>query len=202
MALIRTLTILTTTFERMNEKFYGFRRTECAFLTLSNLLCWFSQIFKTKFLFQTLMYRPNINRSKRSIDQNLSWLIENPEQFRFWKTKVWFLRYAPLNSELFYSRGIMVSRAQIEQVTLRRFKFEYMEFTTDSSITYIPIQPLIEQLPLVVAQRLIHAYKTNEHLQLPLKSPLCSSWELPWQCDITEYSSHVMNVTWRGGAHF
>ena len=28
MALIRTLTISTTTFERMNEKFYGFRQTE------------------------------------------------------------------------------------------------------------------------------------------------------------------------------
>ena len=28
MALIRTLTISTTTFERMKEKFYGFRQTE------------------------------------------------------------------------------------------------------------------------------------------------------------------------------
>ena len=58
-----------------------------------------SQIFKTRFSVQTLISQPSINQIKRSMDQNLSWLIINLKQFQFFKSEVLFPSYAPLNNE-------------------------------------------------------------------------------------------------------
>ena len=66
----------------------------------------FCPIFKTRFLVQTLISQPNINQIKRFVDQNLSWLMVNRKQFQFWKSKILFSCYSPLNSEPFvYSPG-------------------------------------------------------------------------------------------------
>ena len=59
----------------------------------------FSQIFKTRFLVQTLISQGNINQIKRFIDQNLSWLILNRKHFQCWKSKILFSCHTPLNSD-------------------------------------------------------------------------------------------------------
>ena len=51
MALIQTLTILTTMFERRKEKFYGFRQTEVwACISGLHLYCNYRKMIKAQFL--------------------------------------------------------------------------------------------------------------------------------------------------------
>ena len=40
------------------------------------------------------------------MDTNLSWFIVNREQFQFWKSKIFFLWYAPLNNEPFFTHPV------------------------------------------------------------------------------------------------
>ena len=60
----------------------------------------------------------------------------------------------------------MAVRAQMDQVKVQEFIFEYLEHMTNSSTTYMLIQSAIEQLPLVVTQCLFHASSASEYAQL------------------------------------
>ena len=57
----------------------------------------------------------------------------------------------------------MVVRAQMDQDKFQEFIFEYLEPLTNSSTTYMLIQSVIEQIPLVVTQCLFHASSTSEY---------------------------------------
>ena len=60
----------------------------------------------------------------------------------------------------------MAVRAQMDQVRFQEFIFEYLEPMTNSSTTYMMIQSVIKQLPLVVTQCLFHTSSTSEYAQL------------------------------------
>ena len=60
----------------------------------------------SRFLVQTLISQPNMNKIKRLIVQNLNWFAANRKHVQFWKSKILLSCYVPLNSEHFFTQPL------------------------------------------------------------------------------------------------
>ena len=79
--------------------------------------------FENKVPVQILICQQNIIQViSVFMDQNLSWLIVNREQFQFWKSKIFFLWYTPLNSEPFLTHPVGFKHSQ-------RFPYDHQSFS-------------------------------------------------------------------------